>query len=48
LARVYDEWQLGCDSDEIADRRAAPPLLNLFGCSLACPAAWLVARIAVA
>jgi|EP01044_Picomonas_judraskeda_P013170 hypothetical protein len=42
--RAVEELLMGCDSDEIADRRASPPLLGLLGCSLASPVGWLLGR----
>ena len=41
--RRMEELMGGLDEDEVADRRASPPLLGLFGTSAAAAAGWLLA-----
>jgi hypothetical protein len=42
--RAVEELLMQSDGDEIVDRRAAPPLLGLLGCSLLAPIGWLLGR----
>ena len=42
--RAVEELLMQSDGDEIGDRRAAPPLLGLLGCSFLTPIGWLLGR----